>query len=32
MSGDVRTADSRERDLRALCPIDYEIGIFEAFE
>ena len=22
----------RERDLRALCPIDYEIGIYEAFE
>jgi actin-related protein 6 len=23
---------SREQDLRALCPCDYEIGIFEAFE
>jgi actin-related protein 6 len=23
---------SRERDLRALCPTEYEVGIFEAFE
>lgn len=23
---------SRERDLQALCPVEYEIGIYEAFE
>ncbi len=23
---------SRERDLRALCPTDYDIGIYEVFE
>ena len=22
----------RERDLRALCPTDYEVGIYEAYE
>lgn len=23
---------SREQDLQALCPVEYEIGIYEAFE